>query len=277
MAHGTEIPLGKAVTYTSEYDAALLFPIPRQAQREQLQLNAGNLPFVGWDIWHAYELSWLNSKGKPVVAVGRFTIPAHSSHLIESKSLKLYLNSFNQTRFSDMAEVQHTITTDLSGVLGADIVVELYPVDALADDPNGTLAVLPGTCIDALDVDCQVYTVDSSLLQVSAEQATEQLYSNLLKSNCLVTGQPDWGTVHIAYTGKRIDPASLLRYIVSFRQHQEFHEHCVERIFTDVLQITAASELTVYARYTRRGGLDICPYRSLSQSRPDFVQRLHRQ
>ncbi|WP_426416961.1 NADPH-dependent 7-cyano-7-deazaguanine reductase QueF [Aestuariirhabdus sp. LZHN29] len=253
-------PLGKISQYVCEYSPELLHPIPREGNRSTLGLGGG-LPFVGVDIWNAYELSWLNLKGKPQVAIARFSIPCDSANIIESKSFKLYLNSFNQTRIGDRASVQALLERDLSAAAGA-------PVEALImghhEVTEAGLSLPPGVCIDQLDVSIDHYDTDASLLQVVEGVADETLYSRLLKSNCPVTGQPDWGTLVIRYQGQRLCHESLLKYIVSFRQHSDFHEHCVERVFLDIKTVTQARVLEVSARYVRRGGLDINPCRALA-------------
>ncbi len=253
--------LGKATTYTSEYDPALLCPLPRQLKRDEIGLPK-RLPFHGVDIWNAYELSWLTPRGKPVVAMGEFRIPCESPHLIESKSIKLYLNSFNQTRFDDFESVRALLSQDLGGAAGAPVDVRLIGASEFDDQ---AFASLPGECIDDLDIAINDYSLDAGLLAGAAnphQEVVETLHSHLLKSNCLVTNQPDWGSVLVRYQGARIDREALLRYLVSFRQHNEFHEQCVERIFADLIHFCRPQKLTVYARYTRRGGLDINPYRS---------------
>jgi 7-cyano-7-deazaguanine reductase len=255
------LPLGKTTTYTSEYDPGLLCPIPRQLKRDELGLPE-TLPFHGVDIWNAYELSWLNPKGKPVVAIGEFRIPCESPHLIESKSIKLYLNSFNQTRFDDFESVRALMSKDLGGAAGMPVDVRLMGAVEFAAE---SFATLPGQCIDDLDIRVEDYSLDAEILKGAADtgrQVSETLHSHLLKSNCLVTSQPDWGSVLIHYQGAKIDQEALLRYLISFRQHDEFHEQCVERIYNDLIRFCQPEKLTVYARYTRRGGLDINPYRS---------------
>lgn len=255
------LPLGKATTYKSEYDPGLLCPIPRQLKRDELGLPE-ILPFHGVDIWNAYELSWLNPKGKPVVALGEFRIPCESPHLIESKSIKLYLNSFNQTRFDDFESVRALMSKDLGGAAGMPVDVRLMGAAEFAAE---SFATLPGQCIDDLDIKVDDYSLDAEILKGAADtghQVREALHSHLLKSNCLVTSQPDWGSVLIDYQGAKIDREALLRYLISFRQHDEFHEQCVERIYNDLMRFCRPEKLTVYARYTRRGGLDINPYRS---------------
>lgn len=253
-------PLGKAVAYAEHYDPALLFPIPRQGKRAEIGIAEGALPFVGEDIWNAYELSWLDPRGKPVVALAHFIVPATSPNLIESKSLKLYLNSFNQTRLAGVDELVATLTRDLSAAAGAPVLVHVAP---LSTRPQRPMGYPKGILLDGLEIDVDLYTPEPALLSADTSRApvTETLYSHLLKSNCLVTGQPDWAMLVVRYTGAPIDSEGLLRYIISFRQHNEFHEQCVERVFVDILRQCQPSALSVFARYTRRGGLDINPYR----------------
>jgi len=254
-------PLGRQTVYAAHYAPELLHSLPRQNKREELGVSAGSLPFVGEDVWNAHELSWLNPRGKPVVAVARFGVPADSPRLIESKSLKLYLNSFNQTRFANPVSVQDTVYADLSAACGSAVSVSMH---TLSQRPMRPVGWPEGVLLDELDIDVDRYQPEPRLLQVATagEMVSEQLYSHLLKSNCLVTGQPDWGTVVIRYAGARIDHEGLLRYIISFREHNEFHEQCVERIFCDILRRCRPQALAVWARYTRRGGLDINPFRS---------------
>ena len=259
-------PLGKTSAYPSAYDPNLLCPFPRQVKRDVIGVTA-DLPFGGYDIWNAYELSWLNPKGKPVVAMGEFHVPCESPHLIESKSFKLYLNSFNQTRFPDSSQVEERLLKDLSAAAGARVRVRLLDSEQFAVEQ---ISQLPGECIDELDIEVANYALDPALLQNAADpmqMVEENLHSHLLKSNCLVTNQPDWGSLLIRYRGGKIDREALLRYLISFRQHNEFHEQCVERIFVDLLRYCQPQQLTVYARYTRRGGLDINPFRSNFETR----------
>lgn len=267
-------PLGKQSPYITEYTPSLLFPIPRQRKRDEI--NVPNpLPFFGFDTWNAYEVSWLNSKGKPEVAIFKFDISCHSTNIIESKSFKLYLNSFNNTRFSSTNEVEQVITRDISEAAQGEVLVQMYSLEELCNQPLETFS---GECIDALDITCDTYTTDSHFLDCDPIQiSSESLVSHLLKSNCLVTGQPDWGSVVISYTGPKIAKEGLLQYIVSFRNHNEFHEQCVERIFMDILNRCKPSYLTVEARYTRRGGLDINPVRSTKAMEPARNIRMPRQ
>ncbi|GAB6069061.1 NADPH-dependent 7-cyano-7-deazaguanine reductase QueF [Thiomicrorhabdus hydrogeniphila] len=264
--------LGKESPYCGVYNPNLLFPIPRQEKRDELNINKGNLPFVGLDIWTAYEVSWLNAKGKPIVAIAEFAIPAESEFLIESKSFKLYLNSFNGTRFNTPEEVVDLWVTDLSSACGDEVSVDLRTLDF----DESLLAQLPGTNLDSIDIEITEYTINNTLLKLAddPQNISETLNSHLLKSNCLVTGQPDWGSVVIRYEGLAIDHESLLRYLISFREHNEFHEQCVERIYTDIMNICAPDKLTVYARYVRRGGLDINPYRSNFEEEFDISRTL---
>ncbi|MFN3987024.1 MAG: NADPH-dependent 7-cyano-7-deazaguanine reductase QueF [Rhodocyclaceae bacterium] len=254
-------PLGKQVSYRDTYAPDLLFPIPRQPKRDEIGISPGGLPFYGEDLWNAYELSWLNLRGKPLVAIARFRVPATSPRLIESKSLKLYLNSLNQSRFESPDEVRSLLTHDLSEVCGAVVDVVVEP---LSQRPLRHFGVPDGVLLDELDIDIDTYRPAPGMLRAdhARPEVAETLYSHLLKSNCLVTGQPDWGTVVVRYTGAPLNREALLRYIVSFRNHNEFHEQCVERIFCDVLCACRPRSLTVWARYTRRGGLDINPYRA---------------
>lgn len=261
------LTLGKPTAYHDRYDPALLQAVPRAMNREPLGLYPEKLPFSGADIWTLYELSWLNARGLPQVAVGEVTLDARSVHLIESKSFKLYLNSFNQTHFASWGEVRQTLERDLSACAQGEVSVALFRLQEIEGQPIGHFS---GTCIDEQDISIDNYQFDTCYLEnaVGSEQVEEQLVSHLLKSNCLITNQPDWGSVQISYRGPRIDREALLRYLVSFRHHNEFHEQCVERIFNDLLRFCQPEALSVYARYTRRGGLDINPWRSNSSFRP---------
>lgn len=268
-------PLGKASEYIDTYTPSLLFPIPRAAKWAELGLSAETLPYQGVDFWNCFELSWLLPSGKPVVAVGEFAIPADSPNIIESKSFKLYLNSLNQTAFADQAELLALLEKDLSAAAGKTVGVRLR---SLAEATGEGVTSAPGTCIDELDVAISNYAAPApELLRCdSTRQVEESLHSHLLKSNCPVTGQPDWGTLVVQYRGAALDHASLLAYLVSFRQHADFHEQCVERIFLDLQRLLEPEYLTVYARYVRRGGLDINPYRSSMAITPEN-RRLVRQ
>ena len=262
--------LGKTSAYIDQYDASLLFPIARAAKRAEIGIDAA-APFFGADMWTAFELSWLNLRGKPQVALVHFTVPCESTNIIESKSFKLYLNSFNNTRFADVDAVKARLRADVSeavwrdaarsGPAPASIGVKIVLPELFDREP---IYELDGLSLDRLDVECTRYTPAPDLLRVLQNEApvTEVLVSNLLKSNCLVTGQPDWGSVQISYSGAPIDQEGLLQYLVSYRQHNEFHEQCVERIFMDIWTRCKPFKLSVYARYTRRGGLDINPFRT---------------
>ncbi|MBE5253525.1 NADPH-dependent 7-cyano-7-deazaguanine reductase QueF [Mixta mediterraneensis] len=269
------LTLGKPTAYHDRYDNSLLQAVPRSLNREPLGLFPDSLPFSGADIWTLYELSWLNSKGLPQVAVGEVVLNANSQHLIESKSFKLYLNSFNQTRFADWGEVRQTLERDLSACAKGEVRVALFRLNEVEGQPIGHFN---GYCIDEQDIEVEDYRFNADYLAdaTGSEIIEETLVSHLLKSNCLITNQPDWGSVMIRYKGPRLDREKLLRYLISFRQHNEFHEQCVERIFNDVLRFCHPEALTVYARYTRRGGLDINPWRSNVPFSPAY-SRLARQ
>lgn len=259
-----KLTLGKTTQYCSNYDANLLQAVPRSLNRNDLALNEAELPFQGEDVWYGYELSWLNSKGKPVVAVAEFRFPCTSVNIVESKSFKLYLNSFNQSKFASKELVEQTLTNDLSNTCQGVAQVRLFAVDQCT-----ALAIAPSSakCIDDIDISIDNYEFDGSILEAAQTNESDDikkvhLVSHLLKSNCLITNQPDWASLYISYQGKEISEEALLRYIISFRQHNEFHEQCVERIFCDLQKYCQLTQLTVFARYTRRGGLDINPYRS---------------
>jgi 7-cyano-7-deazaguanine reductase len=266
MSSPEQSQLGKPVRYADRYDPSLLFPFARAPKREELGI-VGALPFFGADLWTAFELSWLNPRGKPQVAIAHFTVPCETPNIIESKSLKLYLGSYNATVFASAEEVRERLRADLSEAVwrGApspsSVGVRVLLPDAFDREP---LHELDGLSLDRLDIDCDRYTPAPELLSAAFDEppVEEVLTSKLLKSNCLVTGQPDWGSVQISYAGPQIDQAALLRYIVSFRNHNEFHEQCVERIFMDLWRRCRPARLAVYARYTRRGGLDINPLRT---------------
>ena len=269
------LKLGQKTEYASQYDRTLLQPVPRALNRNGLGITQ-NQPFtIGADIWTAYEISWLNEKGLPQVAIADIYLDYQSQNLIESKSFKLYLNSFNQSKFADFNAVQQTMQRDLSECAQGDVKVRLNPV---AVYNSQKIDHLQGDCIDEQDIEITSYEFNADWLKdcVSDEIVEEKLVSHLLKSNCLITNQPDWGSLHIHYVGKKIDHEKLLRYVVSFRQHNEFHEQCVERIFCDLMYYAKPEKLTVYARYTRRGGLDINPFRSNFENLPENL-RLARQ
>lgn len=275
-------PLGKTSTYADQYDPTLLFPLPRAPKRAELGLSGATLPFMGADWWTAYELSWLNPRGKPQVALAHIMVPSETPNIIESKSLKLYLNSFNNSVFDSAQAVQERLRADVGEALWrGEMVRSSVGLKLLLPEQFGreTVQALDGLSLDRLDVECTDYTPAPHLLSADHSQApmSEVLVSDLFKSNCLVTGQPDWASVQIAYTGAPIDHAGLLRYLVSFRNHNEFHEQCVERIFMDVWTRCKPVKLGVYARYTRRGGLDINPWRSSHPQQPPANVRTARQ
>lgn len=255
------LSLGKITDYIDHYTPSLLQAVPRSLGRQSLGLAEASLPFVGQDIWHGYELSWLNAKGKPMVALATFIVPYNSPNLIESKSFKLYLNSFNQSRFADLGLVYQALQQDLSACAGKPVQVSLHNVsEIMTFQPTW----IPGVCLDELDISIEQYQYDPGLLALAPVRGKveEKLHSHLLKSNCLITSQPDWASVFIHYRGAAISHEALLKYLISFRSHNEFHEQCIERIFIDIWQAAKPEFLAVYARYTRRGGLDINPLRS---------------
>ncbi|MCW8174707.1 NADPH-dependent 7-cyano-7-deazaguanine reductase QueF [Verminephrobacter aporrectodeae] len=266
--------LGKASTYVDQYDAALLFPIPRADKRAEIGIT-GAAPFFGADLWTAFELSWLNARGKPQLALAHITVPCETPNIVESKSVKLYLNSFNNTCLADAAQVQARIRADLGEAVwrgaerSAAVGVTLLGPERFDQEP---VHELDGLSLDRLDVECTHYQPAPELLRARFDAApvSEVLTSKLFRSNCPVTGQPDWASVQIAYNGPQIDQEGLLQYLVSFRRHSEFHEQCVERIFMDLWTRCHPGALTVYARYTRRGGIDINPLRT---SRPQGLPR----
>lgn len=260
----TNLTLGKSVDYVDTYAPELLQAVPRSLNREQIGLGT-ELPFGGADRWTGYEVSWLNPKGKPLVAILECDLPCDSPNLIESKSFKLYLNSFNQTRLPSVDQMYQRLSNDLSQCAGKLVNVNLILSDQF---DQLTLSRWQGQCIDDLDIEVNSYDIQPELLSTSDQLVSECLFSHLLKSNCLITNQPDWGSVQISYQGKQINHAALLKYLISFRQHNEFHEQCVERIFMDITRHCQPEKLSVYARYTRRGGLDINPFRSNFESLP---------
>lgn len=271
-------PLGRQTDYVSVYAPHLLFPIPRAESRAILGIGDA-LPFFGVDIWTGYELSWLDASGKPVVAVAEFFIPCESEFIVESKSFKLYLNSLNQTRFDSVGEVEALIAKDLTRITGTDVQVNviLLTASVRAAQHLAKITEVDGELLDDLIVTVDTYHPAPELLTTEAGIVDECLVSHLLKTNCPVTGQPDWASIVVRYTGKKIQRENLLRYIISFREHQDFHEHCVERIFSDIARVCKPEELVVYARYTRRGGLDINPFRSSNPNTKPELLRLIRQ
>lgn len=266
MSQPEDSLLGKATAYADQYDATLLYPIARLGKRQEIGVPA-TLPFMGADLWTAYELSWLTPRGKPQIAIAHVTVPCETPNIIESKSFKLYLNSYNNTKFTDAAEVLARLRADLSAAVWRDsgqtgtVGVKLIAPELFDQQP---IHELDGLSLDRMNLECTHYTPAPQLLTAAFDEqpVSEVMTSNLLKSNCLVTGQPDWGSVQIAYSGPQIEQAGLLQYIVSFRNHHEFHEQCVERIYMDIWTRCKPAKLTVYARYTRRGGLDINPWRT---------------
>ncbi|OOF80109.1 NADPH-dependent 7-cyano-7-deazaguanine reductase QueF [Rodentibacter caecimuris] len=271
----TSLKLGQKTEYVSEYDRTLLQSVPRALNRDDLGITQTQPFTIGADIWTAYEVSWLNEKGVPQVAIADIYLDQQSQNLIESKSFKLYLNSFNQSKFTDFKQVTQVMQQDLTECVQGEVKVRLNP---LSFYQTQKIDHLQGDCIDGQDIDITNYEFNPDWLKdcVSNERVEEYLVSHLLKSNCLITNQPDWGTLQIHYIGKKINREKLLRYVVSFRQHNEFHEQCVERIFCDLMRYAKPEKLTVYARYTRRGGLDINPFRSNFETLPENL-RLARQ
>lgn len=271
-----DIPLGKSTQYASEYCPELLFPVARQIKRDELGLQ-NDMPFIGVDIWTGYELSWLNQKGKPQVAIALFEFANDSANIVESKSFKLYLNSFNQTQFASWQQVQTTLYKDLSDCAQGQVKVELFSLDAF--DQKNPISQCQGVHLDELDISDSVYDYQPDLLRNDMDSGlmSETVFSHLLKSNCLITNQPDWASIIIEYKGQKIHHESLLKYLISFRNHNEFHEQCVERIFTDIMKYCQPELLTVYARYTRRGGLDINPFRTNVKGKLAPSIRLSRQ
>jgi 7-cyano-7-deazaguanine reductase len=267
-------PLGKKISYIDTYAPRLLYSIPRKEKREEIGI-ASPLPFKGVDIWNAHDtICFLNTKGKPCIAMGEFIVPCNSTSLFESKSLKLYLNSFSQTQFESIEAVKTTLENDLLNATGGVVLVNLTLPNQFSTLP--IVGHLEGESLDEQDFFFDTYDLQPDFLETKAEKVSETLCSDLLKSNCLVTGQADIGSIQITYTGKKIDRAGLLKYIVSFRKHSGFAEHCVERIFMDIMQRCAPEKLSIYIRYTRRGGIDINPYRSTEEGLPQNI-RLCRQ
>lgn len=269
-----EMSLGKTVTYENQYNPKLLFAIPRQIKRQEIGVPEA-LPFYGADYWNAYEFSCLNEKGKPIVALINFVFPCQSPNIIESKSFKLYLNTFNNSRFESLAAVKTVLQKDVSSAAGAAVEVKIFLPKQIE---NESIKGFKGVCLDDLDIDCDQYQVFPDFLGCESDLLVkETVYSDLLKSNCLVTGQPDWASIQIHYHGKKMNHQGLLKYLISFRDHHEFHEQCVERVFMDISKHCQPKHLSVYARYTRRGGLDINPFRSSDQKTLPANIRLARQ
>ncbi len=260
------LSLGKSVEYASHYSPDLLQPVPRALNRDSLKATTVAL-FQGWDIWNGYELSWLNNRGKPQIAIIQVVVPYDSDALIESKSFKLYLNSFNSSRFESAEDVQSVISSDLSQCAGSKVAVRII---SASDFSQFAVHTEQSICIDDIDISITDYQPNRQLLKTHEKLITESLHSHLLKSNCLITNQPDWATIEISYQGPAIDHGSLLAYLISFRDHNEFHEQCVERVFCDIMEQCKPTSLTVYAKYTRRGGLDINPFRSTESVTPYY-------
>ncbi|QDQ39309.1 NADPH-dependent 7-cyano-7-deazaguanine reductase QueF [Legionella geestiana] len=268
--------LGKKSLYESAYNPHKLFPIPRAGKRQEIGILSDKLPFYGFDRWNHYEVSWLNPKGKPMVGIAEIIYDCHTPCIIESKSLKLYFNSFNNTTIADAKTLEAIVREDLEARVQGPVSVKIHALSRFAE--RAMLAHFEGESIDALDVSCSVYQVEPAFLAAGLNTVEEVLCSDLLKSNCLVTHQPDWGSVQIAYKGPQIDREGLLKYLVSFREHNEFHEQCIERIFIDILNRCKPQVLTVTGFYTRRGGLDINPCRSTEPAfQPVDTLRLVRQ
>lgn len=263
--------LGQATDYPQAYAPGVLFPIPRAQGRAALGLGAGPLPFQGVDVWTHYEVSWLDARGKPRVAVAEIRVPATSPSLIESKSMKLYFNSLNFERFDSAEAFRRVVEADLSAAAGAPVTLALLPATATGQG----FADLPGECLDDLDIACDVFEVDPGLLRAESDRVvSETLHSHLLRSRCPVTHQPDWASVMIRYTGPALDREGLLAYLVSYRNQSDFHEQCVERIYLDLMARCHPTALAVYARYTRRGGLDINPFRSSGGEAPPAARQV---
>lgn len=267
MMSENQSELGKRSDYDPSYNPDRLYPIAREGKRNEIGIDANDLPFVGFDVWNHYEVSWLNSKGKPIVATAEIIYDCHSPFIIESKSMKLYFNSFNNTQFESVAKLKSCIKQDIEKRIESTVSVKVTPLSY--DESLPSVKSFEGININDLDVECSVYTVEPGFLKMLDDSVEETLVCDLLKSNCLVTGQPDWGSLQISYIGNKICHEGLLKYIVSFRNHNEFHEQCIERIFVDILNHCQPKELTVYGRYTRRGGLDINPYRSTNNHSVD--------
>jgi 7-cyano-7-deazaguanine reductase len=266
-------PLGKATGYPDRYDPGLLFAIERDAQRQALGLRTP-LPFNGADLWTAYELTWLDAHGKPQLAVAELRVPADSAATVESKSLKLYLGSFAQESVATPERLAQTIVDDVGRTCRAEVGVVLHR--ATTSGAPG-IAELPGVSLDGENAVAVASEPEAELLAVVETPIEETLKSALFRSNCPVTGQPDYADVMVRYLGPRMDRASLLAYLLSYRRHAAFHESCVERIYVDIAARCRPERLTVYARFTRRGGIDISPFRSNCESAPVVVHRTPRQ
>lgn len=260
MHTSTELPLGKQTAYVDRYSPSLLFPIDRDQARTEIDIGADMaLPFFGVDTWTAYELTWLNRRGKPQAGVVQLEVACDSKCIVESKSLKLYLNSFAQSSFDDRMSVLNTLRSDLAIAFDGELKIELLDVCAA----QLWLSQAPGLCLDDLDIDIEHYECDSKLLRCAGgAMKNETLHSNLFRSLCPVTGQPDFATVIVQYAGDAISHEHLLAYLVSFRNHQAFHESTVEQMFIDISARCTPSQLCVTGRFLRRGGIEINPVRS---------------
>jgi 7-cyano-7-deazaguanine reductase len=259
------LPLGQQTRYPDKYAPTLLCAIPRANSRGALSLTSGQ-PFTGTDTWNAWDLTWLGRGGRPVAATAEFRVPADSPAIIESKSLKLYLNSFSMSEFESTSRVAATLAADLSACAGSEVGVKVTEV---TNTEARVVSCLAGDCLDSIDVDCDTWDVSAALLRADFDNiVTEDLHTHLLRSLCPVTGQPDVGSLQISYRGPKLDRAALLQYVVSYRQHQDFHEACIERMFVDLASRCAPENLTIHARYQRRGGIDINPFRTNCGERP---------
>lgn len=252
-----DTPLGKPTSYADGYDPTLLVPMARSQSRREQGLPAAP-DWAGVDLWRSYEFSWLNVEGLPRIAGLTLEVDAASPRMVESKSMKLYLNGFAQTRFESEDAVRQRLDVDLGAAFGAAVAARLEPLSALA----GAVPVLPGTCLDDLPVTTDVYQPDPSLLRCGARAVAETVHTELFRSVCPVTGQPDWASVLIRYQGSAIDHQALLRYLISFRQHAAFHETTVERIYADIDERCGCERLLVAGYFLRRGGIDINPIRA---------------
>jgi 7-cyano-7-deazaguanine reductase len=261
-------PLGKKVDYSASYSPELLSPVPRVVARQTLQITEPR-PFRGVDIWNAYELSWLNPQGKPQIAMAEFWVPDSSTYIFESKSLKLYLNSFSRTSFASVDKVKETLQKDLSQVTKGEVTVKLILPELFS---RQKMSEFSGQCLDHLNTNITSYQINPDFLTTAHVHATEAVYSHLFRSNCPITQQPDWASIWIQYQGKKIQHEGLLKYIISFRENNEFHEHCAERIFMDIMRRCEPKKLTVYMRFTRRGGIDINPFRSNFKDYPKNIR-----
>lgn len=252
------LPLGQVSAQPDRYDPSVLVPVPRSLARSAEGVDA--LSFTGHDVWNAWEISWLNPGGCPEMRIGQLVVPAQSPNLVESKSLKLYLNSFANERLSETA-VQSRIEADLSACIGVRVGWTLFSIH----DPRYQTQSVSGICLDTIAIDLEIDRPDPAVLQVMDSPSNNTtLWTDLFRSNCPVTGQPDWATVVVQYSANvTVIPATVLAYLVSYRLHTGFHEACIERIFCDLRQLLNPDELIVWAGFLRRGGLDINPVRSL--------------